>query len=327
MKNDMLNTSDLTLTSVPGLIVGQATDLTNMTGCTAILCPEGAVAGVQVCGFATGSREIELLRPEAQVEAIHGLVLAGGSAFGLAAANGVVRWLKDHGYGLQTLYGKVPIVSGAVIFDLNFNRSLTLPDEAMGYLAAATAGSAPVAQGNVGAGTGATCGKLLGFDRAMKSGLGSAGRQIAGITVAAVVAINPLGNVVDQDTGQVVAGARSIDGGRILDMTETYQVLPGQLMTPANSNTVICVVATDATLTKVQANRVARMSAVGIARAVKPAHMTYDGDLVFTLATGRGPAMDENIVGAIGAEVLARAIVAGAKAAQSVPDFPACQDM
>ena len=317
----------MTLTDIEGLLVGHAQDQEHHTGCTAVLCPQGAVGGINVAGFAPGSRETELLRPETRVEEIHGLLLTGGSAFGLAAATGVVRWLTEQGVGLDTFFGRVPLVPGAVVFDLFFNQSFSKPDEAMGYEAARSASSAPVVQGCVGAGTGVTCGKLGGFERVMKSGLGSAGDAIGDFQVAALAVVNPLGDVHDPDTGRLLAGMRTQDGQSLAGPDGAREAQMAFLKPASTSNTVLGVVATNAPLTKVQACRLARMASAGIARAVRPAHLLYDGDVVFALATGRGPETDENVIGALGAEVLARAIAAGVKSAEGLPGVPAMKDL
>ncbi|MEW6266348.1 MAG: P1 family peptidase [Thermodesulfobacteriota bacterium] len=317
----------MTLTDISGLLVGHATDEANHTGCTAVLCPEGAAAGVEVRGFAPGTRETDLLSPLARVDMVHGILLTGGSAFGLAAATGVVRWLKENGYGLETLFAKVPLVPAAVIFDLNFNQSLGQPDEAMGYQAASQASRRPVAQGCVGAGAGATCGKLAGFHRAMKSGLGSASLALGKLKVAALAVVNPLGSVLDPETAEVIAGLRTPDGAGLEDRAGILRALTDLIVPASESNTVLAVVATDAALTKLQAGRVAKMASAGLSRVIRPAHLMYDGDVVFALATGQGPAADENVVGALAAEVLARAVAAGAREATSLPGFPAHRDL
>jgi len=317
----------MTLTDVPGITVGHATDEKNRTGCTAVMCPEGAVAGVDVRGHAPGTRETDLLHPTARVERVQAVLVTGGSAFGLAAATGVVRWLAERGYGHETLHAKVPLVPGAVIYDLFFNKTLSKPDEAMGCQAAEAASGQPVAMGCVGAGTGATAGKLAGFHRAMKSGLGSAGTKSGDLIVAALAVANPVGNVIDPESGAVLAGVRTPDGSAIDNPDAALLAIQDLLSASAATNTVLGVIATNAVLTKVQATRVARMASAGIARAISPAFTLYDGDVIFVLATGRGPAADENIIGALGAQVLARAIAAGAKAAVSLPEVPAYRDM
>jgi len=317
----------MTLTDIPGIMVGHATDQSNMTGCTAILCPEGAVGAKEFRGMAPGSKETELLDPLGRVEEVQGIVLSGGSAFGLASASGVMRWLVERGYGFQTSYARVPIVPCAILYDLNFNQTLRLPDENMGYEAAQAASSDPVVMGCVGAGTGATAGKMAGFNRAMKSGLGSAGIEIGGIKVAALAAANPLGDIIDPDTGRILAGARSPDGRKIQG---SMSIITGgeKLISPfASSNTVLGVVATNAVLTKIQAARVARMASAGFARSLRPAHTLADGDIIFVLATGQGPPGEENMVGTLGAEVLSWAIAAAARTAKGLPEIPAWQDM
>ena len=324
----------MTLTEVPGIMVGHATDKENRTGCTVILCPEGATPGGEAVGFAPGTRETDLLRPETRTEEVHGVLLTGGSAFGLSAGAGVVRWLTERGYGLETIWARVPLVPGAVVYDLFYNQTLGKPDEAMGYEAAQNASTEPVAMGCVGAGTGVTAGKLAGIDRAMKSGLGSSGTTFGRIKVGAIAVANPLGDVIDPDTGRTVAGVRTPDGSGYAGAVSVVQAGESYFQLLSESNTVLGLVATDARLSKLQCARVARMAAAGIARSVRPAHTMWDGDYVFVLATGKGPAIDENIVGILGAEILARAIAAGAKAAESVPRqseavpaLPAYKDM
>lgn len=318
--------NEITLTDIDGILLGHETDLENRTGCTAILCPDGAAAGVDVCGFAPASRETELLDPAARVDVIHGILLTGGSAFGLGAANGVVRWLAENGYGLETLFAKVPLVPAAGIYDLNFNQTLGKPDEEMGYRAACNASSEPVRQGCIGAGTGATAGKIAGFDRAMKSGFGSAGAKYGDIKIAAVAVVNPVGDVVDPRTGNIIAGVRNPDGSGFSGAEKAFQDIATLIKPPNAPNTVLCVVATNARLDKLQTSRIARMSSSGIAQAVRPAHLLYDGDIVFALSTGTGPEIDENIIGSIGAEVIGEAIANAARHADSVPGFPAWKD-
>ncbi len=318
---------NITLTSIPGLLVGHATDPVNRTGCTAVLCPEGFTAGLDVRGHAPGTRETDSLGTTARVDEIHGLVLSGGSAFGLAAATGVVRWLTEQGRGLQTLCGRVPLVPAAVIFDLFYNQTLSKPDEAMGYEAALAASGAPVAMGNVGAGTGATSGKLAGFDRAMKTGLGSAGIRYEELIVAAMVVLNPVGDVLDHENGKILAGVRSRDGGSIVGSMESLPEIQQLLNQPLITNTVLAVVATNAVLDKVQTTRVARMASAALGRCITPAHTIYDGDVVFSLSAKQGPKADESVVGALAAESLARAVKAGALAAESIPGCPAFKDM
>jgi L-aminopeptidase/D-esterase-like protein len=321
--------TSLTLTAVDGILVGHATDERHRTGCTAILCPEGATPGAHVCGFAPGTREVALCDPLNRADQVQGVLLSGGSAFGLDAASGVVRWLTERDRGLPTLYGRVPLVPSAIIYDLNFNQSRGLPDAAMGYQAAQNASAEPVPQGCVGAGTGATCGKMAGFDRAMKSGLGSAGVFWRDVQVAALAVVNPLGSVLDADTGRIIAGGRTADGRALASLHEVLSVFTDMMALSylASTNTVLGVVATNARLSKIQAARVARMAAAGIAQTIRPAHTLFDGDVVFCLATGRGPAGEENLIGALGAEMMARAVVNGAMHAHGVPEYPAARDL
>lgn len=303
---------NMTLTAVPGLLTGHATDEKNHTGCTAILCPEGFTPGVTVPGFAPGSRETELMRTDSLVDAVHGILLAGGSAFGLSAADGVVRFLRESGYGLAMPHARIPIVPGAVLYDLDGNRQPgILPDAAMGYQAAQAADASPVRQGRVGAGTGARCGRLfslgVGSDRTSPAGLGSAAITRYGVTVAALVVVNALGNLYDPDTGAWLAGGVDASG-MPLNQDALYAALAGD--TIPTSNTVLSVVATSARLDKAATNRLARMAAAGLPRAIRPAHLTFDGDVVFALSSRADTAprgCNENLLGTLGAEVIARA--------------------
>ncbi len=297
-----------TLTAVPGLLVGHATDRETHTGCTAILCPSGFTPGIHVPGFAPASRETELMYPEALVESVHGLCLAGGSAFGLAAATGVVRFLRERNVGFETPFARVPIVPGAAIFDLDLNTAPgLLPDESMGYAAARAASGLPVEQGAVGAGTGARCGRVAGFERPAKSGLGSWGMQVGEVVVSALVVLNALGNVYDPDTGDWLAGGHDAAGKR-LEGASLYSLLAGQEV-DSRLNTVLVVVATNVPLSKVGASRLARMSGTGLSRVLRPAHMLFDGDIVFALASREGPCAGENLLGVMGAEAVSRAAV------------------
>ena len=316
----------VTITAVPGVRVGHATDLDGMTGCTVLLCPEGAVAGVDQRGGAPGTRETDLLRPLHLVQEVHAVLLAGGSAFGLAAADGVVRYLEDQGAGFEAGVARVPIVPAAILFDLDVGDSGARPDSAMGYAACQSAVSAPVAEGNVGAGTGASVGKVLGPARAMKSGLGTAAVEVRdGLVVGAVIAVNAFGDVVDSASGEILAGARATEGEGPADTMRVMMRLAGGETPSFPSSTVIGVVACSARLTKEEANKVAEMAQDGIARAVRPAHTMFDGDTLFALATG-GEAADVNLIGALGARVVAEAIVSAVKAADSVPGLPAYRD-
>lgn len=297
---------DLTLTSIPGILVGHVTDSVNHTGCTAILCPSGFIPGVAVPGFAPGSRETDLMRSESMVQEIHGLLLTGGSAFGLAAASGVARFLAEQGAGFATKYARVPLVPAAVIYDLDMNlQAGKLPDEAMGYRAAQAATAEPVQQGAVGAGTGARCGRL---GHSAKSGLGSAGVQRGDIRVVALVVVNALGNVHDPDTGKWIAGATD-EKGNPVQGRDVFDALAGPA-DKATGNTVLTVVATNASLSKVQTNRLAHMAGAGLARSIRPAHLINDGDIVFALSAKQGPVVSESLLGAMGAEAVAHAAAA-----------------
>lgn len=297
---------NLTLTSIPGILVGHVTDSVNHTGCTAILCPSGFTPGVAVPGFAPGSRETDLMRSESMVQEVHGLLLAGGSAFGLAAASGVARFLAEQGAGFDTKYARVPLVPAAVIYDLDMNlQAGKLPDEAMGYQAAQLATAEPVEQGAVGAGTGARCGRL---GHSAKSGLGSAGVQRGDVRVVALVVVNALGNVHDPDTGKWLAGAVD-DKGNPIQERAVFDALAGPADKPTG-NTVLTVVATNASLSKVQTNRLAHMAGAGLARSIRPAHLINDGDIVFALSAKHGPNANESLLGAMGAEAVAQAAAA-----------------
>jgi L-aminopeptidase/D-esterase-like protein len=303
-----------TLTDVPGMRVGHQTNLDALTGCTVILCPPGTVGGVDVRGGAPGTRETDLLRPEYNVEVVTGVVLAGGSAYGLATADGVMRYCAEHDLGYKTRSGKiVPIIPTAILFDLGMGDADTYPNAAMGYAAAAIANTDAVSQGTVGAGTGAVCGAILGKQFATKGGLGSASIEIVpGMVVAALVAVNAVGDILDE-AGKIIAGVRQPpDGNTFMGMLPALrQVMAMQSAAesaPASGeNTVIGVVATNARLSKAHVNKVAQMAHDGIARAVNPAHTMYDGDTIFALATGEVPG-DATLVGAFAAEAMSQAI-------------------
>ncbi|MGC8836845.1 MAG: P1 family peptidase [Anaerolineae bacterium] len=315
------------ITDVPGLKVGHYTDLDAATGCTVVLCEAGAVAGVDTRGSAPGTRETDLMRPVRLVQKVHAVVLSGGSAFGLDAACGVMRYLEERGVGFDTGVARVPIVAEAVLFDLAIGSATVRPDAAAGYAACLAASSVPVEEGCVGAGTGATVGKLFGPGYATKCGLGTASAQIGGgVIVAAIVAVNAFGDVVDPETGAILAGTRDPETGRFVD---TVRRLYGDLSGFAggfSSNTTIGVVATNARLTKEGANKVAQMAHDGFAMAIRPVHTMWDGDTIFALATGEKEA-DVSVVGAIAAQVMARAIVRAAQKATSLAGVPAAVDL
>ena len=312
------------LTSISGLHIGHAQNEEALTGCTVILCEQGAVGGIDQRGGAPGTRETDALHPLHLVEKVHAIVLAGGSAFGLDAASGVVRYLEERGVGFDVRVAKVPIVPAAILFDLGIGSAKIRPDAEMGYQACLNATSDPPAEGNVGAGTGATVGKILGIQHATKSGIGTAAIEIGdGLIVGAIAAVNAFGDVVDPVTGQIIAGAWSKEGG-FADSMEVMKRLAGRsvLTFARGENTVIGVVATNAQLTKEQTNKVAQMAQDGLARAVRPAHTMLDGDTIFALATGEKPA-DVNIVGAFAAEAFAQAVVRAVRMAKPVAGLPA----
>jgi L-aminopeptidase/D-esterase-like protein len=300
--------SNRTITVVPGIKVGHAQNAEALTGCTVILCRKGVVAGVDVRGGAPGTRETDLLNPINLVQKVHAVVLSGGSAFGLDAATGVMRYLEEKKIGYDTDVAKVPIVPSAILYDLALGRADVRPDSAMGYLAASQASSAPVQEGNIGAGTGASVGKMRGMKYAMKSGIGTWSVHLNGLIIGALVAVNAVGDVIDPKTGSKVAGMRS---GSTLNW-----IKKNQTRSAIQSNTVIGVIATNAKLDKSQATKVAQMAQDGLAQAVRPAHTMYDGDTIFTLATGEVKA-DTSMVGAFAAEVMAEAIVRSVKMAKS----------
>lgn len=292
-----------TLTAIEGIKVGHATDTTAQTGCTVVLCPAGATAGVDVRGAAPGTRETEALRPGRLVQKAHAVLLTGGSAFGLDAAGGVVQYLEEQNVGFPAGPVRVPIVPAAVIFDLGVGDSQVRPDREMGYQACLNATDEPVAMGTVGAGTGATVGKAPGVTSS-PGGVGSACKYLeSGLIVAAIVVVNALGNVVHPETGEIVAGGK--EDGSFVDITE--RLLDANLV--QGTNTTIGVVATNATLTPAEVHRVAEMAHDGMARAIRPSHTMFDGDTLFTLATGAHTGSSVNTVGILAAEVVAEAIV------------------
>ena len=304
------------ITDIAGLKVGHFTDPRRPTGCTVLLCPEGAVAGVDVRGAAPGTRETDLLHPLATIAEVHALLLTGGSAFGLAAADGVMQWLEARGFGVPVGPARVPIVPAAVLFDLWVGDARIRPDAAAGFAACEAATDQPPAQGSVGAGAGASVGKLFGIAGAMKGGIGTAAIQVGGITVAALVAVNAMGDVIDPATGQIVAGARAPGGRQTINLMQA--LCAGQLPAPlmAGMATTIGIVATDAVLTKTQANKLAGMAHDGLARAINPVHTSQDGDAMFALATGgAGLPGHLTVLGALAAEVTARAVLNAVRAA------------
>ena len=320
------------ITDVRGIEVGHAQDEEALTGCTVIICRKGAVAGVDVRGGAPGTRETDLLDPVNLVEKVHAIVLAGGSAFGLDAATGVMRYLEEKKIGFNTGVAKVPIVPSAILFDLNLGRADVRPDSAMGYRAAVSASSDAPAEGNTGVGIGASVGKMFGLGLGMKAGVGNASMNIGGgVIVGALVAVNAWGDVVNPQTNQIIAGLRSGNVGPLhvgkkdyfADTLSMMKSTIGRnlLGLTSRANTVIGVVATNAKLTKAQATKLAQMAQDGIARTIRPAHTMLDGDVIFALSAGARKA-DVSSVGAFAAEVTAEAILRAVKMAKPIGELP-----
>ena len=339
------------ITAVDGLELGHVTLDARPTGCTVVIARDGAVGGVDVRGSAPGTREIALLDPVNTVERVNAVVLSGGSAFGLSVGDGVMRYLDEQDVGYRVGSKVVPIVVGAILYDLGLEGDRKIrPDAECGYTAAMTASSGVAAEGSVGAGAGATVGKMRGSDRSMKGGFGTASITLAsGLTVAAAVAVNAVGDIVDPSTGRVIAGARTPDGRGLIDMR---RVLRGEVGAPgegsaggsnaggengategavdaqAGTNTTIGLVATNAVLTKAQATKVAQMAQDGLARTIYPAHTTGDGDTVFSLATGTWTG-DANVtlIGALAADVMAEAILRAVRRAEGLPGIPGIAEL
>jgi L-aminopeptidase/D-esterase-like protein len=319
-------TGPTSITDVPGILVGHHTLAERPTGCTVVIAMEGATGGVDVRGGAPGTRETALLDPVNTVQKLHAVVLSGGSAFGLDAATGTVRWLEENGIGFEVGEIRVPIVAGAILFDLRVGDGRIRPDAECGYRAAESASTATPAEGNVGAGAGATVGKLAGMGRAMKGGIGTASiRREDGLVVGALIAVNAVGDVIDPSTGRVIAGVRTEDGRGLADARVLVRESGAS---PTSSNTVIGVVATNASLTKAQATKVAQMAHDGLARAISPAHTPWDGDTIFALSTGRG-GVDADVleIGALAAEAVTEAILRAVRAAEGLPDLPSASDL
>lgn len=341
------------ITDVPGVLVGHDTDLDAATGCTVVLCAWPAVGGVDVRGGAPATRETDLLDPRCTVAEVHAVLLAGGSAFGLAAADGVMRALEARGTGYETGVARVPIVPAAALFDLSLGRADVRPDAEAGARALAAAQDGPAQRGSVGAGTGASVGKLGGPMLAMKGGVGSASARLPdGTVIGALVAVNALGDVYDTATGRILAGARRSDGpgwlaealasgplissGTPVDASSPLDESQWPLSGSAATNTTLAVVATSAPLTKAEASKLAQMAQDGLALAIRPAHTPFDGDLVFALSlarpearaatpTGVGPLALAQI-GALAARTLARAVADGVQTASGLHGIPAAHD-
>ena len=307
------------ITDVAGLMVGHFTDTRRPTGCTVIITPDGSVAVVHVRGAAPGTRETDLLHPSNLVDRVHAIVLAGGSAWGLDAASGVMQWLEEQQIGLRVGFGLVPIVPAAVLFDLPVGNARIRPDAQAGYAACVAASRQPPLEGNVGAGAGALVGKIFGLKRAMKGGIGSAAITVDGITMGAIIACNALGDVINPATGQLLAGARTADGIQLVDSRAALLAGETPKSVMAGTNTTIGVVATDAVLTKAQAHRLALVAHDGLARSINPVHTLSDGDTLFALGTGKaGKPVDMMLLSTLAAEVTAMAVVRAIMAARGL---------
>ena len=313
---------------IPGLQVGHAQDFEAATGCTVVLTPAGAVCGVDQRGGAPGTRETDLLRPLHLVQQVQAVLLTGGSAFGLAAADGVVQWLEEHNFGFETGVARVPIVPAAVLFDLGLGRADIRPDRAMGYAAcqAATNNNHSNQAGTIGAGTGATVGAILGPAARMKGGVGSSVIEVGqNLWVGALIAVNCFGDVINPDTGEILAGARKLPDGNFADTMKCLKEMSTDF--GGAGNTVIGVVATNGSLSKESVNKVAQMAHDGLARAIHPTHTMFDGDTIFALATGQSRAAEVNLIGAYAAEATAQAIVNAVEQATSLAGVPARRDL
>lgn len=322
-------TANSAITDVAGIRVGHFTDNSRPTGCTVILTESGAVGGVDVRGAAPGTRETDLLDPKNLVQQVHAILLSGGSAFGLDAATGVMKFLEARGVGYDVGVAKVPIVPAAILFDLTVGDANIRPDAAAGYQACNNASDRLVTEGNVGAGAGATVGKLFGMSRAMKGGLGTASIKLqSGITVGAIVAVNAVGDVFEPSTNKILAGVRTPDGKKLLGTIEAIR--SGEALPPllAGTNTTIGVVAVDVKLDKAQCQKIAQMAHDGLARTINPVHTMYDGDTIFALSTGKSAAtVDVTLLGLLAAEVMAQAVNRAIKTAESIPGLPSSKDL
>jgi L-aminopeptidase/D-esterase-like protein len=306
------------LTEIPGIKVGHFTDSKALTGCTVILCPPMTKASCEVRGNSPGSRELALLAPEKSVQEIHAILLTGGSAFGLSAADGVMRWLEEHGIGYATPWAKVPLVPTAVVFDLNVGNNLVRPDSLSGYQACSVATAEGVEEGNVGAGTGATVGKWKGFEYCMKGGVGTASTRLGELIVGALAVVNAVGDVINAD-GTVLAGARK-PGGGYFGTSEAHRPLArGKVL--EQSNTTLVAVATNARFSKLELLRISQRMHDGMARSIVPVHTSFDGDVSFALSCGQ-VAADLDLVSELAALVTADAIRRAVKSARSVTGIP-----
>ena len=317
---------EIQFTDIDGITVGHAQDIEAATGCTVVICEEGATAGVDVRGGSPGTRETDLLDPQNLVDKIHAVMLSGGSAFGLDAASGAMQFLEERGIGFDVQVTKVPIVCSAVLFDLVVGDYKVRPNLEMGYRACVNATDKECPNGNIGAGTGATVGKFLGVDRAMKGGLGSFALQIGDLKVGAIVAVNCLGDVIDPETGEILAGLLDEQGTTLVGTENILAQKYSEKKNLFSGNTTIGVVATNGRFTKSETNKLASMAHNGYARAMRPAHSIFDGDTIFTMATGKIEA-DINVVGFLAARTMERAVINAVKSADSAYGFKAYKDL
>jgi L-aminopeptidase/D-esterase-like protein len=327
-----------TITDIPGIKVGHAQDLDAITGCTVVICEKGAIPGVDQRGGGPATHETDILKPiNHETIKAHAILLSGGSAYGLNAASGVMRYLEERDIGYETMVAKVPIVPTASIFDLNIGSSEVRPTAEMSYSACENASSQPPAQGTVGVGTGATVGKILGMGCATKGGVGTASMEISGgVLVGALVAVNAVGDVIDPSTNEIIAGARSLEKGPVkiggdgvfADTLDIMKGLVGRTIfsLASRANTVIGVVATNADLSKPYTTKVAQMAMNGVVRCIRPANTMHDGDTIFALSTGKKKA-DVNIVGAYAAQVVQEAILNAVRSATSIGGIPSITEI
>ena len=317
---------EIKITDIKGFQVGQAENQKAGTGCTVILCRDGAVAGVDVRGGGPATRETDLLHPINMVQKIHAVMLSGGSAYGLDAASGAMQYLEEHGAGFDMQVAKVPIVCGASLFDLSVGDAHVRPDKEMGYAACVDAENDTVLEGNHGAGTGASVGKLLGFEHAMTSGIGTCGIQVGDLQVAAIVAVNACGNVVDYETNELLAGVYDSHSGSVLKAQDVlFQQMDALRKLPEGNTTIGCFV-TNAKLDKAQCTKIAGIAHNGYARAIHPVHTMSDGDSIFVLSSGEVEVMAD-AVGMLATEMMAKAIKRAVLHAESAYGLPAHSDV
>ncbi|HLR35149.1 MAG TPA: P1 family peptidase [Tissierellales bacterium] len=319
-------TKEIKFTDIEGIQVGNAQDMEGGTGCTAVICEEGATAGVDVRGGSPGTRETDLLNPQNLVEKIHAVMLTGGSAFGLDAASGAMKYLEEKGIGFDVQVTKVPIVCSAVLFDLVVGDYKIRPDKEMGYKACINSTKKECLSGNVGAGTGATVGKFFGIDRAMKGGLGSYGIQVGDLKVGAIVAVNSLGDIIDPNTGEILAGLLDKDRENCIGTEEEMLKVYSGNKNIFSGNTTIGIVVTNGIFNKSQMNKIASMAHNGYGRTIRPAHSIFDGDTIFTMGTNKVEA-DINVVGFLAAKAMERAVIDGIKSADSAYGFKSYKEL